>query len=563
MFDSMIKRVLAAAVMGVAAGLVVAPAMAVPVIDPGTFQLLPDKPGQTIALSVSGGNAVEGLSFYLQVADGGVDAGGVTNGPAIRNVDLLTGTIFAGNNIGAFADAGNTRQVYSAVTLTLGGTVNASGKLATVTLDTTGLAAGTWSLSLGGTVAGDTDFAGVAATTLVGTITIPGGTSVWTRDGNGTLSDAANWAGGNVPAGVTSVARFGPDISAARTVSLAGAVTLGRMEFDSAFAYQIDSPAGAVLTLDGGVSPAVVDVQQGAHVISAPLAAPRGLAKVGSGSLTLSGAVSVAGDVVVSGGQLVVGSPLRPVTGSLVVTGPGAVSLAAPAVSKTAAGYTVAGEFGSIAVSAGGQATVPMVDRGVSKASVVVTSGLNLAGGTLDMGNSDLVIRGGAGNVAQIRSWLASGNLRASGATAGAAGYVPFTTMAVFVNDAGDGVNGYFGSYDGVGGLGANDVIVKYTYLGDTNLDGVLDGRDYKRVFEGLMTGQSGWAWGDADNSGGPVTVADVQLFLQAYAAYQGSGLSLGDGADVGGAVASVPEPGLAVVMAGVPLAVRRRRRVR
>src|SRR5215207_3688133 len=98
-------------------------------IDTGAHALLPNTPNQRFTLSVTGGNAVEGLNLYVQVADGGPAAGGAVVGPAITDVDILAGTIFAGNNLGSF-DPGSTPQLASRFTLTSSGTVPASGAIA-------------------------------------------------------------------------------------------------------------------------------------------------------------------------------------------------------------------------------------------------------------------------------------------------------------------------------------------------------------------------------------------------------------------------------------------------
>jgi hypothetical protein len=149
---------------------VVGVASATPVIIVGNHQLQPNTPDQTIEIQVSGGDAIEGLNLYAQVADGGPAEGGSDLGPSIT-ADILTGTIFAGNNSGSDS-TGSSPQVAARNTLTDSGTVPASGLLATLTLDTTGFFAGSWGLFLENTVNGATDFAGVAADITDGNITI-------------------------------------------------------------------------------------------------------------------------------------------------------------------------------------------------------------------------------------------------------------------------------------------------------------------------------------------------------------------------------------------------------
>jgi hypothetical protein len=146
-------------------------------IQIGHHLLEPDKAGQTIPIYVSGGLPVQGLNFNIQVADGGPEVpGGSTDGPAIQHVDILTGTIFGDNNTGS-ADADGAHadafpQVEWRSTTTRSGTVPAEGLLAVVTIDTTGFDRGSWVLRISGTANGDTDFAGLAATLVDGSITI-------------------------------------------------------------------------------------------------------------------------------------------------------------------------------------------------------------------------------------------------------------------------------------------------------------------------------------------------------------------------------------------------------
>jgi hypothetical protein len=45
--------------------------------------------------------------------------------------------------------------------------------------------------------------------------------------------------------------------------------------------------------------------------------------------------------------------------------------------------------------------------------------------------------------------------------------------------------------------LGPGDVAVKYTYYGDANLDGSVNGSDYTLVDNGFHNGFTGWQNGD------------------------------------------------------------------
>ena len=63
-------------------------------------------------------------------------------------------------------------------------------------------------------------------------------------------------------------------------------------------------------------------------------------------------------------------------------------------------------------------------------------------------------------------------------------------------------VNGTGAVFDGITVNNPNWVIVKYTYYGDTDFSGTVDGDDYARADNGYNTGLSRWINGDADGNG-------------------------------------------------------------
>ena len=160
----------------------VSPAWADPIITledilgSGEYQLQADTAGQEISIFVHGGDAVQGLEFYLQVADAGPEAGGLIDGPEITDADIFTGTIFDGNNSGEAGYGSLYPQFWQSGTTTLSGTVSAEGLLATVIIDTTGFYSTdprtSWDLLMTGTLMGDSGFPGVDTTIFNGVITI-------------------------------------------------------------------------------------------------------------------------------------------------------------------------------------------------------------------------------------------------------------------------------------------------------------------------------------------------------------------------------------------------------
>ncbi|HOX01115.1 MAG TPA: hypothetical protein P5022_01015 [Candidatus Paceibacterota bacterium] len=124
-------------------------------IDLPEITVLPNTPGQAFdVLLQNGGDSfpVIGIGFNIQVADGGTAAGGHTNGPAIAFVDIFAGTVFATNNNGPSGSGSIVPQVYERGTMTRRDTTvtieQGASKVATVTLDTTGIGSGTFALTL-------------------------------------------------------------------------------------------------------------------------------------------------------------------------------------------------------------------------------------------------------------------------------------------------------------------------------------------------------------------------------------------------------------------------------
>jgi hypothetical protein len=123
-------------------------------VDVGNHVLLANTPNQTITIQITGGEQVAGEDFFAQIGDGGAFNGGANSKPVFTNVDIIAGTIFAGNNLGAFGDpaVGNAAHplIWDDGTVTSSGSVTAAGLLATLTIDTTGLNSGSFPLSLTG-----------------------------------------------------------------------------------------------------------------------------------------------------------------------------------------------------------------------------------------------------------------------------------------------------------------------------------------------------------------------------------------------------------------------------
>jgi autotransporter-associated beta strand protein len=225
---------------------------------------------------------------------------------------------------------------------------------------------------------------------------------------------------------------------------------------------------------------------------AAPLISAGGsLTKVGAGILTLTGSSTYSGATTVNAGTLAVGvANALPIGGNLNI-GSGA------SVVANSLGAAVAVQVGS----------------------------LNVAG-QLDLNNNDLIVHNGT--LAAVNTLVASGYN--NGAWNGATGIVSstaasdtahLTALGVIVNDNGSatplygadgGIASTFGGNTPVDG----DILVKYTYYGDANLDGHVDGSDYSLIDNGALNQLTGWHNGDF-NYDGVTNGSDYTLIDNAF----------------------------------------------
>jgi hypothetical protein len=444
-------------------------------------------------------------------------------------------------------------------------------------------------------------------------------TTQWAISTSGAWNNSVNWSNG-IPSGPGAQANFltsPTGLTGPGSISLNGNRTVGQITFNNLQSYTIIPGTGGILTIDdtgdaGGIYPSI-SVASGNHVIAAPvslaagvnvnisggsslnilgnLTGVGGLLVGGQGTLMLGG-IDNYGDTNVTGGALNVNGAILSTNvtvaapASLTANGslsPSAVLTANGKVNfgANSGGTVVARTLGNVIIGSGGSVVVNPATSN-SNRTVLVTGGLVVASssgawtGTLDLNNNDMIVKNG--NLTNIVSQLQEGFNAHAGYWNGPGGIVSssaasdttfLTTLAAVQNDDGHGNPLYgssapYGLFDGQSPADA-DVLVKYTYYGDADLNGTIDGRDYSRLDIGFRNHLTGWINGDF-NYDGVVDGSDYALIDNAFNQQSAnlSALAIQFGAANASAIAlSVPEPGslslLGVLAVG---GVLRRRRV-
>jgi hypothetical protein len=208
----------------------------------------------------------------------------------------------------------------------------------------------------------------------------------------------------------------------------------------------------------------------------------------------------------------------------------------------------------------------------ISTNTVTTTNTLNSltinTGGQLDMGNNHLFINYGAGPdpIASVAAELATGY------AAGAWNGNGINSSAAAAHSASYGI-GYADSADpgNPAGLSSGQIEIKYTLLGDANLDGVVNGVDFGILAANFNKGITGWDQGDF-NYDNAVNGVDFG-FLAANFNKGASGAAVGSSAlsdpalvafaEANGLMADVPEPASLGISGVIVSALLRRRRKR
>jgi autotransporter-associated beta strand protein len=256
------------------------------------------------------------------------------------------------------------------------------------------------------------------------------------------------------------------------------------------------------------------------------------LDKGGMGILALTARNSYSGGTEVCGGTLVVGHARALGTGGLTINA---------GTAKLQSGLSAPVQLPSLTI-AGGASPAGKLD--LSDNAIVVHNG-DLAA-TLAQAKSGLNASGALWSGSGITSSTAASDAAAhSNATAFAVGVIQN------VDKNGAAIYATWPATAGANaatGLTTSDVLMKYTYFGDADLNGVVDNTaDYDLWSNGFtnpsLAATNGWLYGDFDYSGTVDNTTDYDLWSTGFV-HQGAALAGSPGSEIPAtAVQSVPEP--------------------
>ncbi len=278
---------------------------------------------------------------------------------------------------------------------------------------------------------------------------------------------------------------------------------------------------------------------------------------------------------------ITVSAPLTVDSGmSLAPSGSGTVSYTSSITLQTNATITFANFTAPQSLSLASGSDAIIAAHGTNPVDLLEVNTLAFGGttnawqGKLDINDNTLIVHNtstAAANaeLVQLTNQLhegSAGNWHGSaGITSSVAATQTNTAIGIELNDNGSGST-FFSTFAGQA-VTNTDILLAYTYYGDANLDGVVNGSDYTLIDNGFNNGLTGWHNGDF-NYDGVVNGDDYTLIDNAFNTQGGALNEIPGGAlatstsQIAGSSA-VPEPGtLSVVgMGAAALLIRRRRR--
>jgi hypothetical protein len=292
-------------------------------------------------------------------------------------------------------------------------------------------------------------------------------------------------------------------------------------------------------------------------------------------SLTVTGALTVGAPAVVGASgttygfltlsETGAGGPVNVSAGSIVVGASGGVGFltVGKGVRLSSSGGVTLGTGSSIVIEPGGSLATPSINLAGSTDNW--TSIVDISTGSLDLSGASLAIAANqvkeGYNLPGGANWNGAGGITSSIAASDTS---HLTAVGVILNNqSGSPLYGNGTASPTFAGTapGPGDVLVKFTYFGDANLDGIVDGSDYSLIDAGYLSNQPGFAgavltgWYNGDfNYDGVVDGSDYALMDNAFnnqgAPQLGQDLTIVGTSDVQSI--AVPEPSALILLAGL-----------
>ncbi len=376
--------------------------------------------------------------------------------------------------------------------------------------------------------------------------------TAWKVQG-GSWTATGSWTGGVVPNATGATAYLGSSITGAASVTASGAITLGSLAIDNVNPYTV-SGSGSLKMLVSGSLAAHVYVIEGSQKISVPLtiASSTGIDLAANTSLSIGNlAISAGKTMTLTGsGTLAINGTQTHASGAVFTANGGTTNFNSNAGGSSSALLTVnanaavnfnaAQNLAALNVGAGGRATINGGSLGALKTSALSITGsgkVDVAAGRMIVDYTGASVLGSWNGSAYsgVAGMVASGHLLTSAlAVSGAPTTVAIAEAADILHLSGSTVASWGGQV-----VDATSVLVRYTYAGDANLSGNVDGDDYFRIDSGFAAHASGYYNGDF-NYDGKVDADDYFIIDHAYAE---QGTALAAELPMGASVVAVPEP--------------------
>jgi len=295
----------------------------------------------------------------------------------------------------------------------------------------------------------------------------------WAATGSGQWQADANWSNGTANLGVGADSEFLSEITAPSNVYTDTAITTGTIHFNNSNEYVLDG-AGS-LTLQVSTGSALVKVDQATDEINLPT------------TIASNTVFNVA-----TGATLMIGNPMT-INSGMSVTQTGGGKVVYNSIVNVASG-------GAIVLGNSTQANT--LEIGSTSTATIAGSGNTVQVGTLsnsgliDITKNELLISYLPGNdpdagiAAEIKSGFNNGGWNGSNG-------ILSSSARTLTNGLRYGVGWADGADKAALGVTTGQIEIKYTLLGDANLDGVVNGSDFALLAANFGQGVTNWDQGN------------------------------------------------------------------